>query len=116
MFAPTPDRPLSCPVCHATTKQLRDGKNATGTLRYECRHCRRTYTPHPKPHGCDLNLHRQALNPYSCPLFEYCPLLGIEAFQFRFSSLRRAGLLVLELLDWAPYSRDFLLSLRTMVR
>ena len=55
---------LSCPSCGETTKQHRAGKNATGTLRRECRHCGRTYTPAPKQHGYDLALRRQALKLY----------------------------------------------------
>ena len=56
--------PLSCPTCGATTKQHRAGKNKAGTLRRECRHCGRTYTPQPKPHGYDASLRRAALKMY----------------------------------------------------
>ena len=55
---------LTCPSCGATTKQHRAGKNATGTLRRECRHCGRTYTPEPKRQGHDLSVRRQALQMY----------------------------------------------------
>ena len=56
--------PFSCPSCGETTKQHRAGKNATGTLRRECRHCGRTYTPAPKTHGYALDMRRQALKLY----------------------------------------------------
>ena len=48
----------------ATTKQHRAGKNLTGTLRRECRHCERTYTPASKVPGYDLSARRQALKLY----------------------------------------------------
>ena len=60
----TPEPPLTCPTCGATTKQHRAGQNKTGTLRRECRHCGRTYTPAPKPPGYDLSVRRQALKLY----------------------------------------------------
>ena len=55
---------LTCPSCGETTKQHRAGKNASGTLRRECRHCGRTYTPEPKRQGHDLTVRRQALQMY----------------------------------------------------
>ena len=48
----------------ATTKQHHAGKNLTGTLRRECCHCGRTYTPAPKALGYDLSVRRQALKLY----------------------------------------------------
>ena len=48
----------------ATTKQHHAGKNLTGTLRRECRHCGRTYTPAPKAPDYDLSVRRQALKLY----------------------------------------------------
>ena len=56
--------PLSCPTCGATTKQHRAGKNKAGTLRRECRHCGRTYTPAPRAPGYGLSVRRQALKLY----------------------------------------------------
>ncbi len=58
------DLSLSCPTCKATTKQHRAGKNLCGTLRRECRHCERTYTPEPKAPGYDVSVRRQALKLY----------------------------------------------------
>ena len=55
---------LACPSCGQTTKQHRAGTNPSGTARRECRHCGRTYTPTPKPHGYDLALRRTALKMY----------------------------------------------------
>jgi len=59
-----PESPPACPSCGATTKQHRAGKNATGTLRRQCRHCGRTYTPEPKAQGYGLAVRRQALRLY----------------------------------------------------
>ena len=59
-----PNAPLSCPSCGWTTKQHRAGTNPSGTARRECRHCGRTYTPAPKPHGYGLALRRAALKMY----------------------------------------------------
>jgi len=64
MSEPLPTPSLSCPTCGATTKQHRAGKNATGTLRRECRHCGRTYTPEPKTRGYGLSVRHQALKLY----------------------------------------------------
>ncbi len=54
----------SCPTCHANTRQHKAGKNKTGSLRRECQHCHRTYTPAPKTHGYALSLRQKALRMY----------------------------------------------------
>ena len=59
-----PDLLLACPTCGAATKQHRAGTNGSGTVRRECRHCGRTYTPEPKPPGYDEAVRRQALKMY----------------------------------------------------
>ncbi len=61
---PPLSQPLICPTCGETTKQHRAGKNATGTLRRECRHCGRTYTPEPKTQGYGVEVRHQALKLY----------------------------------------------------
>jgi len=48
----------------ARTPPAPSGKNAPGTLRRECRHCGRTYTPEPKAQGYDLSVRHQALKLY----------------------------------------------------
>ncbi len=58
-----PDLP-TCPSCGETTRQHRAGTNPSGTARRECQHCGRTYTPEPKTHGYELEMHRQALKLY----------------------------------------------------
>ncbi len=59
----TPTTP-TCPTCGETTRQHRAGANPSGTARRECQHCKRTYTPEPKTHGYELEMHRQALKLY----------------------------------------------------
>lgn len=41
----------TCPYCQSTEGQVKNGLNASGTQRWLCRSCRRTYTPEPKPNG-----------------------------------------------------------------
>jgi transposase-like protein len=55
---------LACPSCGATERQHKAGTNNSGTQRYECQSCRRTYTPEPKPHGYDAATRKSALKMY----------------------------------------------------
>jgi transposase-like protein len=54
----------TCPTCTETTGQHRAGTNPSGTQRYECQHCHRTYTPQPKEHGCAPAVRKMALRMY----------------------------------------------------
>lgn len=36
-----------CPYCEALSKQIKAGRNRSGSSRYQCRHCLRHYTPQP---------------------------------------------------------------------
>lgn len=36
-----------CPYCEAGSKQVKAGRNRSGSRRYQCRHCLRHYTPQP---------------------------------------------------------------------
>jgi transcriptional regulator with XRE-family HTH domain len=36
-----------CPYCEAVSKQIKAGRNRSGSRRYQCRHCLRHYTPQP---------------------------------------------------------------------
>lgn len=36
-----------CPYCEAGGKQVKAGRNRSGSSRYQCRHCLRHYTPQP---------------------------------------------------------------------
>ena len=56
--------PDACPTCTETTRQHKAGTNKSGSQRYECQHCHRTYTPQPKERGYDLALRKMALRMY----------------------------------------------------
>ena len=45
------EKKKQCPKCGAIEKQRRMGFNASGTQRYVCGLCKKTYTPNPKPWG-----------------------------------------------------------------
>ncbi|NPV67533.1 MAG: IS1 family transposase [Anaerolineae bacterium] len=53
--------PITCPYCRQTDRQVKAGRNASGSQRYKCQHCQRKYTPNPSPRGHSDELHRQAL-------------------------------------------------------
>ena len=55
---------ITCPACQQTTRQLRVGRNRSGSQRYRCAFCQRKYTPQPTPHGDDAALRRQAIEWY----------------------------------------------------
>jgi transposase-like protein len=54
----------TCPRCAQTLRQLRVGRNRSGSQRYLCSFCQRKYTPHPQVHGYDAALRRQAIEWY----------------------------------------------------
>ena len=55
---------ITCPSCQQTNRQLRVGRNRSGSQRYRCACCERKYTPQPAPHGYDAALRRQAIEWY----------------------------------------------------
>jgi len=42
---------MTCPHCHRTDRQIKNGFNPSGSQRRRCQHCQRTYTPEPKPNS-----------------------------------------------------------------
>jgi transposase-like protein len=50
-----------CPYCHATDRQVRAGKNDSGSQRLKCQHCQHRYTPESKEHGYPEAVHHQAV-------------------------------------------------------
>jgi transposase-like protein len=56
---------LTCPSCQSTTRQVKHGRNPSGSQRYLCQACQRTYTPTPTPYGYDAATRRQALRLYA---------------------------------------------------
>src|SRR5919199_6677477 len=56
---------LTCPSCQSTTRQVKHGRNPSGSQRYLCQACQRTYTPTPTPSGYDAATRRKALRLYA---------------------------------------------------
>ena len=54
-----------CPRCHSPERQVKAGLNRTGTQRFLCRACGRSYTPEPKVAGYEESVRRQALMLYA---------------------------------------------------
>jgi transposase-like protein len=53
-----------CPHCQRTEHQVKIGHNPSGSQRYLCKVCRRTYTPQPKDIGYPDEVRRKALELY----------------------------------------------------
>lgn len=53
-----------CPHCQRTDRQLKVGRNPSGSQRYVCFFCQRKYTPQPKPQGYAVALRQQAIRWY----------------------------------------------------
>jgi transposase-like protein len=56
---------LTCPSCQSTTRQVKHGRNPSGSQRYLCQTCQRTYTPEPTSYGYDAATRQQALRLYA---------------------------------------------------
>ena len=54
----------TCPYCQATEKQVKAGKNASGSQRWQCQVCHRRYTPNPTEQGYPDTLRQQAVKWY----------------------------------------------------
>jgi transposase-like protein len=54
----------TCPKCQAQTRQVKSGRNATGSQRYKCQQCGSRYTPEPKPSGYEERVREQAVKLY----------------------------------------------------
>lgn len=50
-----------CPYCHSQERQVKNGKQASGSQRWKCQPCGRKYTPEPKAHGYPESLRQQAV-------------------------------------------------------
>ena len=51
----------TCPYCHASEQQVKNGKTKAGSQIYRCKLCNRKYTPHPKHHGYSQETRMQAV-------------------------------------------------------
>lgn len=54
----------ACPYCQTTDKQVKVGKNDSGSQRWKCQVCGRRYTPEPTEHGYPDALRQQAVKLY----------------------------------------------------
>ena len=54
-----------CPSCQSTTRQVKHGRNPSGSQRYLCQTCKRTYTLEPTPYGYDAATRQHALRLYT---------------------------------------------------
>ena len=42
---------MKCANCKATKRQVKNGRNPSGSQKYQCKECKTVYTPEPKPNG-----------------------------------------------------------------
>ncbi|KAA3663228.1 MAG: IS1 family transposase [Chloroflexi bacterium] len=54
----------TCPHCHSTQSQVKAGHNPSGSQRYLCNNCDRTYTPTPNHRGYPVDVRYQAIELY----------------------------------------------------
>ena len=55
---------MTCPSCHRTDRQVKNGFNPSGSQRWRCQHCLRVYAPQPKPIGYDKATRLEAVKRY----------------------------------------------------
>ena len=55
---------VTCPHCHSQERQVKVGRNRSGSQRYLCRWCSRKYTPERKQQGYPEAMRRQAIQMY----------------------------------------------------
>jgi transposase-like protein len=55
---------MECPQCSATAKQHKIGFNKSGSQKYRCRVCGKTYTPQPSWNGYSPEIHTRAVRLY----------------------------------------------------
>ncbi len=58
------ERERICPRCGEGSRQWKYGRNASGTQKYRCGHCKRIYTLKPKRHAYDEQTRELALKIY----------------------------------------------------
>ncbi len=52
---------IQCPHCHGDTRHTKAGFTRSGSQRYFCTACAKTYTPDPKPRGHAPRVRQQAV-------------------------------------------------------
>ena len=53
-----------CPKCGLKERQVKVGRNRSGSQRWQCQQCGQKYTPEPTEHGYPDELRRQAVKLY----------------------------------------------------
>ena len=54
-----------CPYCQSQERQVKNGLNPSGSQRYRCQPCQRTYTPGPALNGYDEQTRLRAVQLYA---------------------------------------------------
>jgi LacI family transcriptional regulator len=70
-----------------TEKQVKAGKNLSGSQRFQCNNCRKKYTPAPKPNGYPDEIRKQVV------------LLALEGKSFR-DIARKMGVNAQTVVNW----------------
>ena len=55
---------MKCPYCEAIERQVKAGKNDSGSQRIQCQKCGRRYTPLPNEQGYPEVMRQQAIRQY----------------------------------------------------
>jgi transposase-like protein len=55
----------ACPYCQSPERQVKNGLNPSGSQRYRCQSCQRTYTPEPALNGYDEQTRLRAIQLYA---------------------------------------------------
>lgn len=55
---------MKCPHCQMKSEQVKNGLNPSGSQRWWCKRCQRSYTPQPLPIGYAEEVRQQAIRMY----------------------------------------------------
>lgn len=55
---------MKCPKCKTGKRQVRNGKNGSGSQKYRCNECHAVYTPEPKENGYPAETRMLAIRMY----------------------------------------------------
>ena len=58
------DTSPTCPLCASVHRQIKNGKTVSGSQKYRCHDCHKTYNPAPKKQGYPPQLRRKAVQMY----------------------------------------------------
>jgi transposase-like protein len=77
----------TCPYCQATDKQVKAGKNPSGSQRFLCKQCGKKYTPAPNLNGYPDEIRKQVV------------LMALEGKSFR-AIARSMGINAQTVVNW----------------